>query len=249
MAAERRVAIVTGGGAGIGRAASLELARTGRAVLVVDLNGSAAESVAAEIRAANGIAATLECDISSESGWSGIVERAVKLGPLEALVSNAAVFPRLPIEETHAQDFDRVMAVNLRAPFLGAVACLPHLRETGGALVFMTSGSGLITAVSNPMQRGFSLYGASKAGLDRWALGIAPELAPAGVSVNLLCPGAPVLTEGYRKHNFSEEEAGTKTVAAEQVARAIAHLVGLRPPAGTGGRYVATAFGESWGVS
>lgn len=242
------VAVITGGGTGIGRAASFELARDGYAVLVADLDARSAQAVTAEIEMAGGMSASIACDVSSERSWSRIIECAASLGRLTALVSNAAVYPRLPFAETTIDDFDRVFAVNLRSAFLGVSYCVPVLRGNGGgAVVMMTSGSGLPEAASNPMQRGFSLYGASKAALDRWAQGIAPELAPSGIAINLLCPGAMVKTDGTARLDWGDDAPAT-TIGAERVAQAIAHLAGLRPPDETGRRYVATEFGKSWGV-
>jgi len=216
--------------------------------LVADLNAASALSVAAEIEALAGIAAAIECDVSREDHWGAILDQASKLGSLETLVSNTAIYPRLAFVDTSLDDFDRVMAVNLRAAFLGVSRCLPIIRESGGgSFVLLTSGSGQIAAVGNPMQRGFSLYGASKAALDRWALGIAPELAPLGVAVNLLCPGAVVLTEGVLRLQLGDEAPG-ETISAERMAEAIGFLAKSRPPEGTGGRYVATEFGKTWGT-
>jgi len=242
-----RVAIVTGGGSGIGRAASLELARSSYAVVVADLNAASAHSVAAEIRAFGEVASGVGCDVSCEDQWGKVLDQAAELGVLETLVSNAAIYPRMAFVDTRLDDFDRVMAVYLRGAFLGVSRCLPIIRDGGGgSFVLLTSGSGQIAAVGNPMQRGFSLYGASKAALDRWALGIAPELAPLGVAVNLLCPGAVVLTEGVVRLQLGEE-APSETISAERMAGAIGYLAKSRPPAGTGGRYVATEFGRTWG--
>ena len=236
------VAIVTGGGAGIGREACLALAEDGFAVLCADLDAVRAAGVAATIRNAGGKAAALGCDVSAEESWWDIVVAAEMLGRLDVLVSNAGIFPRLAFEKMRAADFDRVIAVNLRAAFLGATHCVPHMRA-GGALVFMTSGSGLIRAVENPMQSGFSLYGASKAALDRFALGIAPELAPRGIAVNLLCPGAPVQTEGFNRLGLGEE-APAQSISARRVAEAVAALAKRRPD--SAGRYLATEFGAAW---
>lgn len=241
-----RVALVTGGGAGIGRAACLALARDGFGVVCADLDGARASAVADAIVSAGGVASSATCDVSREESWPVLLERARALGSLDVLVSNAAVFPRLAFDETRLADFDRVMSINLRAVFLGVTACVPEFRANGGgALVVMSSGSGLPTAVSNPMQVGFALYGASKAALDRWTLGIAPELAPANIAVNVLCPGAPVLTEGYNALSLGAE-APAGSVSAECVADAIAHLARCRPPEGTGKRRLATDLARSW---
>jgi NAD(P)-dependent dehydrogenase (short-subunit alcohol dehydrogenase family) len=139
------------------------------------------------------------------------------------------------------------MAINLRGAFLSLHHSASMIAANGGgAYVMMTSGSGQMSAVANPMQRGFALYGASKAALDRWALGVAPELAPLGIAINVLCPGAVVMTDGVSRLALGAE-APAERVSPERVADAIAYLAARRPPADTGGRFVATEFGVSWG--
>lgn len=241
------VAVVTGGGAGIGREVCLALSEAGFSVLCADIDGDRAEAVADEIRRSGRAASAIAGDVSREAIWPSIVEAASALGRLEVLVSNAAIFPRIAFENTRAEDFDRVMAVNLRAAFLGAAACAPLMRKSGGgAFVFVTSGGGQMSAVANPMQLGFSLYGASKAALDRWAMGIAPELAPLGIAVNLICPGAAVLTEGFNRLSLGAE-APANSISARRMAEAIAFLAQRRPQDGPPARYVATEFGSIWG--
>src|ERR1700690_158093 len=145
MLESARVAIVTGGGTGIGRAVCVELVRRGCAVVVADLDGQSAEDVASGIRAAGGKSASVACDVSEEAGWKSILDQAAKLGSLVTLVGNAAIYPRLAFADTTIGDFDRVMAVNFRAAFLGIFFCWPLLRDHGGgSFVFMTSGSGQI---------------------------------------------------------------------------------------------------------
>jgi NAD(P)-dependent dehydrogenase (short-subunit alcohol dehydrogenase family) len=240
------VAIVTGGGGGIGRAASFALANAGQGVLVLDLDGDAAEAVAVDIVSNGGQAQGRRFDVTSSRDWSGVVAAAAKLGTLTALVSNAGVFPRIAFEKTSAADFDHVMAVNLRAAFLGAAICTPAIRANGGgSLTFMTSGSGLMTAAQVPMQLGFSLYGASKAALDRWAMGIAPELSSHGIAVNLLCPGAAVHTTGFLNLALGDE-APESSITPERVAEAIVALAARRPPRDPNGRYVATEYQTGW---
>ena len=240
-----RVALVTGGAQGIGCAAAVALARAGYGVAIADLDSDGAADVARAITRSGGAAIGVGADVSREEDWPAILGAVAQLGRLEALVSNAGIFPRIAFADCSVANFDRVFAVNLKAAFIGASLCLPLMRERGGAMVFMTSGSGLMRSVHNPMQRGFSLYGASKAALDRWALGIAQELAPVGLAVNVLGPGAPVLTRGFEKLGLGAE-APSQTITPERVAEAIVHLAGARPPE-TGARYVATEFGESWG--
>ena len=205
--------------------------------------------LAAAINRGGGSASAIRCDVGSDADWRTLIAHAGNVGPLTALVSNAAIFPRLTFAETTLADFDRVMAINLRGAFLSLHHSASIMATNGGgAYVMMTSGSGQMSAVANPMQRGFALYGASKAALDRWALGVAPELAPLGIAINVLCPGAVVMTDGV-SHLALGAEAPAERVSPERVADAIAYLATRRPPADTGGRFVGTEFGVSWGGS
>lgn len=239
--AERRGAIVTGAGAGIGRAVALALAARGWRVIVCDIDGGAAECVAAE---AGGDAVAAAIDVTDDMALHDLMTRAAANGPLAAVVHCAALFPRVALAATSIADFDRVMAVNLRAAVqisLGATQTMPD----GGALVFLTSGSGLMAAAADPFQRGFALYGASKAALDRWVAGVAPELAETGIFASTITPGAFVATPGLAGTGIAPP-AGAATIRAERVAEAVVRLAEDRSGAFAGQRLSAAAFGESW---
>jgi len=239
--AEMRSAIVTGAGAGIGRAAALALAARGWRVMVCDIDGAAAACVAA---AAGGDAVAVTADVTDEAALHDVMQRAVEAGPLRAVVHCAALFPRIDLAVTSIADFDRVMAVNLRAGVqisLGATQTMPD----GGALVFLTSGSGLTAAAADPLQRGFALYGASKAALDRWVAGVAPELAETGIFATTITPGAFVATPGLAGTGIAPP-AGAATITAERVAEAVVRLAEDRSGAFAGQRLSAAAFGGSW---
>ena len=238
---EGRGAIVTGAGAGIGRAVTLALAARGWRVMACDIDGPAAARVAAE---AGGDATAATVDVTDDAALRDMIARAAAAGLIGAVVHCAALFPRIDLPETSITDFDRVMAVNLRA----AVQLTLHARRAmpgGGALVFLTSGSGLMAAAADPFQRGFALYGASKAALDRWVAGVAPELAPAGIFASTITPGAFVETPGLRRTGIAPP-AGAATIAAGRVAEAVVRLVEDRSGAFAGQRLSAAAFGQGW---
>jgi NAD(P)-dependent dehydrogenase (short-subunit alcohol dehydrogenase family) len=236
---EARGAIVTGAGAGIGRAVALALAPRGWRVTVCDIDGLAAARVAAE---AGDDAAAATVDVTDDTALQDMIERTAAAGPIGAMVHCAALFLRIDLAETSIADFDRVMAINLRA----AVQLTVHARRAmpdGGGLVFLTSGSGLMAAASDPFQRGFALYGASKAALDRWVAGVAPELTPCGIFASTITPGAFVETPGLCRTGIAPP-AGAATIAAERVAGAVVRLVEDRSGAFAGQRLNAAAFGE-----
>lgn len=235
--AERRTAIVTGAAAGIGRAVALALAARDWRLVLADRDGPAlletAERVGADAIAVAG-------DLTEDEAPARLVSRAGEQGTLAAIVHCAALFPRLALAETRIADFDQVMAINLRVAVqltsLGAREMIG-----GGALVFLTSGSGLLSAAADPFQRGFALYGASKAALDRWVAGVADELAETGVFATTLTPGAFVETPGLARQGIMPP-AGAETIAAEQVAQAIVRLIEDRSGRFAGQRLSAARF-------
>jgi NAD(P)-dependent dehydrogenase (short-subunit alcohol dehydrogenase family) len=239
-----RRALVTGGGGGIGRAAAIALAARGLEVVVCDVRG--AEAVAQEIEAAGGRASAVEADLAVDIQIEDLLE-TLSGRSVDVLIHSAGLFPKLSFAASTTSDFDRVMAVNFRAAFILARAIWRGIAARGGGtMIFLTSGSGLLSAVDDPMQADFSLYGASKAALDRWALGIAGELAANRIFVNTLTPGAFVHTPGLRALDLAEARTGAE-ISPEAVAQAIAWLAEPARPELTGRRLSAMDFRRSWG--
>ncbi|MES2045729.1 MAG: SDR family oxidoreductase [Pseudomonadota bacterium] len=233
--------MVTGAGAGIGRAVALALAARAWRVVMCDVDGDA---LARTTAAVGGDAVAIEADIASDEALAAMVRRAEQGGPLGAVIHCAAIFPRIDLADTRIADFDRVMAVNLRAAVQLTLHAASAMRD-GGALIFLTSGSGLMTAAGDPFQQGFALYGASKAALDRWVAGVAGELAPAGIFASTITPGAFVETPGLSRAGVTPPP-GASTITAERVAEAITRLVEDRSGIYAGKRLSAAAFGQSW---
>jgi NAD(P)-dependent dehydrogenase (short-subunit alcohol dehydrogenase family) len=242
------VALVTGAGAGIGRAAAAALAREGARVVVCDLNGASAAVTAAQIVAAGGAARAVACDVASDEAVGRLFEDTARIeGGPDMLVHSAGLFPKAPFAACDVALLDKVMAVNFRAAFVLAKQAEGPMRlNGGGAMVFMTSGSGQMSAIANPMQADFSLYGASKAALDRWALGIAGELAAGGIAVSTLCPGAFALTPGVQALNLPEAREAP-SIPVETVGEAAAWLALRRDPGLAGRRLLATDYLRLWG--
>jgi NAD(P)-dependent dehydrogenase (short-subunit alcohol dehydrogenase family) len=231
--------IVTGAGAGIGRATARALALRGWRVVLCDIDGDAVADAAAE--AGHG-AVALAADITDDEALKNMMAHAS--GTLAAVVHCAALFPRISLKDTRIAEFDRVMAVNLRAAAHLTLLAAPAM-DDGGALVFLTSGSGLLSAASDPFQRGFALYGASKAALDRWVAGVAPELAEAGIFASTITPGAFVETPGLARAGVTPPPDAQK-ITAQAVADAIVRLVDDRTGRFSGGRLSAAEYGQSW---
>ena len=242
----RPVALITGAAAGIGRATALALARAGYETCATDLDEASLQSLATHAQHLNLRVHVAAADLLQDQQLQAVVDRVGReFGRLDALVHSAGLFPRKSFSESTVEDLDRVMGVNFRAAFRLAALSIPLMTD-GGAMIFLTSGSGLLAAVADPMQTEFSLYGASKAALDRWALGIAAELSRLGVTVNTLTPGAFVLTPGVAALGLRETEE-RPSISPEAVAEAIAWLAGSPADGPCGQRLSATEFRQSWG--
>ncbi|MEV6979324.1 3-oxoacyl-ACP reductase family protein [Kitasatospora sp. NPDC093806] len=230
-----KVALVTGGSRGIGEATALRLAEDGADVAVTYL-GSAerAEAVAAKITAMGRRGWAVRADSADPQDVRAVVEAvAERFGRLDILVNNAGVGAVGPIEEVGLADVDKVLEVNVRAPYLFAQAAAAHLPE-GGRIV--TIGSCLARRVAFP---GASLYATSKAAVVGLTKALARELGPRGITVNVVHPG-PIDTEMNPADGPSAEfQAGLTALGrfgrGADVAATVAHL------AGEEGRYITGA--------
>jgi 3-oxoacyl-[acyl-carrier protein] reductase len=185
MQLKDKVAIVTGGGRGIGRAIGLTLAREGADVLVADIDLPAAQAVADEVVALGRRGLARETDVTRKAAVDAMLEACVaQLGGLHILVNNAGIFPIAPVAMMTEDNWDRVMDVNLKSVFLCSQAALGPMRQGGeGRIINMASVSGLVGAV------GFAHYGASKAGVIGFSRSLAREVAAMHITVNTVAPG------------------------------------------------------------
>jgi NAD(P)-dependent dehydrogenase (short-subunit alcohol dehydrogenase family) len=194
-----------------------------------------------------GVVQAHRCDVRSESDVAALFAAVGDAaGRVDVLVNNAGIFPLLEFEKTTIADYDLVMDVNVRGVFLCTMAALPLMRDRGGSMVFMSSGAGTLAAVEQPTARRLPLYGASKAAVDRWALGVAHELERLGIAANVLYPGAFVRTRGLAALDLDEAQLAD-TVDPSYVAPALVFLARQRV-GGICGRLVkASEFGSAWG--
>jgi NAD(P)-dependent dehydrogenase (short-subunit alcohol dehydrogenase family) len=186
MLLEGKVAVITGGGRGIGRAIALKFAVQGAAVAVAARSASEVEEVAAAIRQSAGRAAAIAADVSREADCEKIVRETRRaFGSIHILVNNAGIYgPVQPVERVDPREWDRVIAVNLRGPFLLARLILPEMYERGaGSILNIVS---IAAKAAFPLN---SAYAASKAGLIGLTHTLAAEAARKGVRVNALSPG------------------------------------------------------------
>lgn len=183
---EGRIALVTGGTRGIGKAIALAFARAGAKVVTVSRKQEAVDATVAELRAAGPGAAGIACNVSKDDDALAMVaQAAAAFGGLDILVNNAAVNPVFgPVENTTVGAFDKIIAVNLRAPFEIAKAVRPHfLARGGGAIVNISS----IGAVSP--EPGLGIYSVSKAAIISLTQVMAKEWGKDNIRANAICPG------------------------------------------------------------
>jgi 3-oxoacyl-[acyl-carrier protein] reductase len=180
-----QVAIVTGASQGLGRSCAEALAASGATVALVARSADKLDEVAAGIRAAGGTAEVFPCDVMKAEDVQGVVETVVeKLGRLDILVNNAGVTRDTLLPRMSDEEWDQVLATNLRAPFLFMrAASRPMMQQRYGRIVNVASVSGLI---GNPGQANYS---ASKAGLVGLTKTVAKELAGRKITVNAVAPG------------------------------------------------------------
>ena len=179
-----RVAIVTGGGSGIGAAVSRRLAADGAAVAVFDLDGQSAAETAAIIEGAGGSAIAVACDVAIRvSIEAGVAETSDKLGSPTILINNAGITPFERFLEISRESFDQVMAVNLRGTFEFCQVVIPHMIEEGWGRIVNISSSSAQTG-----SFGQTHYSASKAAVIGLTKSLAREFGRKGITVNAIPP-------------------------------------------------------------
>ena len=193
-------ALVTGAGIGIGQGIAIELAARGAAVCVHTASSDPAPTLE-RIEALGSSAVVVHADLASAGEATGAVDAAADaLGGLDVLVNNAGRTLEKPFAETTNEEFDRLVAVNLRAYFLCARTALPYLREGGGgAIVNISSihgGAGI---------PGFAAYAATKGGIDAMTRALAVELAPERIRVNAIAPGVVEVPRYHDRPGYHSE--------------------------------------------
>ena len=230
MTADRRVAIVTGGARGIGAAIGDALARDGWAVAVWDVDLDAAAAQASLLTATHGVAThAVRVDISSmQQVRDGVSEVETRLGPVEALVNNAGIDVIKPFVDSTEDEWDRIIAVNLKGTIACCRAVLDGMIERGsGRIVSIASDAGRVGS------SGEAVYSATKGGVISFTKTLAREVARNNIRVNCVCPGPTETALLAQVAEYSEKlYAGLsraiplgRTAQPGDVAPAVAFLV------------------------
>jgi len=227
-----KVVLITGGSRGLGAEACVVFAQAGATVILnYASNEGAAAEVAGKIKSAGGKVFLIRADVSSEAEVKLMINRAVEqAGGLDILVNNAAINSDHRVEDMTVEEWDRIMAVNLRGPFLCAKHAIPLMRKRGYGRIINLSSQGV--------RRGsvaHAHYAAAKLGLIGFTRCLAKELGPEGITVNAVAPGrimTDMLTsnlshsdkEGARREQWLKETPLGRFGEAREVADAILFL-------------------------
>ena len=200
MRLQGKVAVITGGAQGIGRAITLGMAREGAKVVVADLQADKAESVAKEARALGAEALALEVNVASEPSVMRLAEETFKrFGRVDILVNDAGVYLRSPVVSKTEEDWERTFNINLGGNFLCARAFVPAMRkQKSGRIISIAS------SIAHTGAKEFADYAASKAAIIGFVKALGRELGPDGITVNAICPGS-ANTDMPRRHRSEEE--------------------------------------------
>ena len=209
MLLSNRIAIVTGGARGIGRGIALRFAEEGSSLVIVDVLAREARQTEKEISKKGREGVFIECDVSNSSQVKDMVNQVVnKFGKVDILVNNAGIGP-LPksITDISEEEWDRVLAVNLKGVFLCSKVVVPHMKEKRHGKIINISSMG---AIAPPGPN--SHYSAAKAGILGLTRDLALELAPFNICVNAILPGAirtdmfeQIIPPGANKEDFFME--------------------------------------------
>jgi len=245
-----KVVIVTGGSGGIGKAAAAKFAAAGATVVIADVNEEAGEAAAAEIESGSGAAAFMTCDVSRAADCERVVSETVKRhGRLDVLFNNAGITRRASVVETTEEEWDRVMAVNVKSMFLMSKYAVPVMAAAGGgAIVNTASGWGLVGG------RNAVSYCASKGAVVLLTKAMACDHGPQNIRVNCVCPGDTdtgmlrneALQLGLSDAALVEEGVNRplgRVGKAEEIADAVVYLAGEASSFVTGAAFVVDGGG------
>jgi NAD(P)-dependent dehydrogenase (short-subunit alcohol dehydrogenase family) len=221
MKLEGKVAIITGAGSGIGRASAIAFAREGAAVVVADKHAAVGKETADAICAEGFIAAGISVDVASEASVEALIAECVtRFGRIDILFNNAGVVLVKPLEMMSEEEWDRVMAINVKGAFLAIKHAVPHLRKAGGGVILNTGSIGSFTG-----QLGTPAYSASKGAIALLTKALALDYGRDNIRVNCICPGitdTPMLRE-HMGHGAEGEAAIRNRLARVPTGQVLTH--------------------------
>jgi 3-oxoacyl-[acyl-carrier protein] reductase len=217
---EGRVAVVTGGGHGIGKAYARGLAGEGAAVVIAELDGGAASAVAGSLAQEGFKAVAIETDVAQWESVAAMVRRAIeRFGRIDVLVNNAAIFAtvpmsRAPFDQIDPSEWDRMMSVNLRGTWFACRAVVPHMKtQRYGKIVNISSGTALKGSASRIH------YVTSKAGILGFTRTLAREVGEHGICVNCIAPGSTLSEEAPDADTLKMRNAAISDRALRRVQK------------------------------
>ena len=233
------VAIVTGAGRGIGRSVAMALAREGARVSLAARTERELQDTGSEIEKSGGEAAAFPTDVSREVEVRALVQGTVEMfGRLDILVNNAGTGVFGPLAETTTEQWDRIMAVNARGPFLLCREAIPYLRQQQHACIINVAS---VVGVKGYVDQ--AAYGASKHAVMGMSKALAKELQPDGIRVHVLCPGG-VDTELLGKARPDLDRS--QLIRPDEIAEAVLFLVTYRGNAAIDEIHVRRASSTPW---
>jgi len=233
MKLDSKVAIVTGGGAGIGRATSLLFARHGAKVVALDLLADGVQALVKEIHSEGGEAEAIVADVSSAVDVEKCVQKALnRFGHIDILFNNAGIVVPGKIHEICETDWDRSMNVNVKSMYLMCRSVVPHFRKQGGGVILNTSSAVVLRTVADR-----AVYAAAKGAVLALTRSMALDYVKDGIRVNCLCPGT-VDTPSFQQRmaalggdpalarkQFEARQPMGRLGTAEEIAEAALYLV------------------------
>jgi NAD(P)-dependent dehydrogenase (short-subunit alcohol dehydrogenase family) len=226
MEIKGKVAVVTGGASGIGRATAEMLAAAGAAIIIGDLAEASGDETVKAIEAAGGRAVFVKADVTDEDDTRRMLETATqKFGALDILYNNAGIavgipgYPQAPIKR-----WRRVLEIDLMAVILGCHLAAPMMDPKGGVIINTASMAGLYPYKEDPV------YGAAKAGVVNFTYSLAPWAAKRNIRVNCVCPGVvdtPLVRKGIEAAKRAGQTAGIPVtiMAPSAIANAVVSLI------------------------
>ncbi|HIG42635.1 MAG: SDR family NAD(P)-dependent oxidoreductase [bacterium] len=228
-----KVAVVTGASRGIGEAIAYRFAMEGASVVASARTANPADHVfkgtinetAERIRACGGEAHAIQCNLAYEQERENLIkETQDKYGPVDILVSNAAITFFIPVAEFPAKRYDLMLEVQVKAPFHLAQLVLPSMIERqSGHIINISSGAAFHPQADQPGGHGGTVYGMCKAALERFTTGLAQEQYQNNISVNVISPGL-VATPGVVHHKLITDESRARVQPVECIAESVYQL-------------------------